>query len=274
MLGLNRTHSQHCILLPFICSHFSQISVSLRLKRKLPEVKRVIFLASHTGNPVFSIHMLPMTSLLINRTKSLLSQLGSIQENPSKARKVVASLPPSHRNRPRVLNRVNDNYCVKCATGLKDCQLGLNPSPVMAKNRDLSSKTETVNLLVNSCVANAHSDTGLPQKKGVIPNYCHNSTEIKYVKDVSCVGRLSSVNLVTNAPTVAIDLLVESRLHQFWKKWEDLGASPKVVTVLPSPTGYSYTHPFRFRPNITRSPTGPEHLEHLTKHRVVQNGDP
>ena len=44
-------------------------------------------------------------------------------------------------------------------------KIGLNPSPVMAKYRDLTSKSETVNLLVNSCVANAHSVTGLPQKK-------------------------------------------------------------------------------------------------------------
>ena len=132
----------------------------------------------------------------------------------------MASLPLFHRNRPRVLNRVNDNYCVKCATGLKDCacvpgQLGLNPSPVMAKNRDLSSKSDTVNLLINSCIANAHSVTRLPQKKGVNPNYCHNYTDIKYVKDVSCVGHLSSVNLVTNVPTAAIDLPVRARLHQF-----------------------------------------------------------
>ena len=129
-------------------------------------------------------------------------------------------------------NRVNDNYCVKCATGLKDCacvpgQLGLNPSPVMAKNGDLSSKSETVNLLVNSCVGNAHPVNGLPQKKGINPNYFHNYTEIKYVKDVSCVGHLSSANLVTNVPTVAIDSPVGARLHQFWEKWEALGSSPR-----------------------------------------------
>ena len=88
-------------------------------------------------------------------------------------------------------------------------------------------------------------------KKGVIPNYCHNYTEIKYVKDVSCVGHSSSVNLVTNAPTVAIDLPVGARLHQLWKNWEDLVASPKVVTALR--VGYILT--FRFRPNLTRSPT-------------------
>ena len=71
---------------------------------------------------------------------------------------------------------------------------------------------------INSFVANAHSITGLPQKKGLIPNYCHNYTEIKYVKDISCVGHLSSINRVTNVPTVAIDLPVGARLHQFWKK--------------------------------------------------------
>ena len=168
----------------------------------------------------------------------------------------MASLPLSHNNWPRVLNHVNNNYCVKGVTGLKNCacvssQIGLNPSPVMAGNRDLTSKSETVNLFVNSCVANAHSVVGLPQKKGVIPNYCHNYTEIKYVKDVSCLGHLSSVNLVTDVPTVSIDIPVGTRLHQFWKKWESLGASPKVVTVLKE----AYTLPFWFRLNVTRSPT-------------------
>ena len=33
-----------------------------------------------------------------------------------------------------------------------------------------------------TCVANAHSVRGLPQKKGVNPNYCQNYTEIKSVK--------------------------------------------------------------------------------------------
>ena len=90
----------------------------------------------------------------------------------------------SHRNRPRVLNPVNDNYCVKCVTGLKDRvyvpgQRVLNPSPVMDKHRDLTNKSKTVFSPVNSCVANVHSVTGLPQKKGVNPNYCHNYTEIQ-----------------------------------------------------------------------------------------------
>ena len=125
-------------------------------------------------------------------------------------------------------------------------QIGLNPSPVIA-----GDKKVTVNSHVDFCVANAHSITGLPQKKGVNPNYCHNCTEIKYVKDVSCVGHLSSANLVTNVPTVAIDPPEGARLHKFWEKWEALGSSPKIVTTLRE----CYTLPFRFRPNLTRSPT-------------------
>ena len=76
-------------------------------------------------------------------------------------------------------------------------------------------------------------------------------SEIKYVKDVSCVGHLSSANLVTNVPTVAIHPPVGARLHKFWEKWEALGSSPKVVTTLRE----GYTLPFQFRPNLTRSPT-------------------
>ena len=78
-------------------------------------------------------------------------------------------------------------------------------------------------------------------------------TEIKYVKDGSCVGHLGSVNLVTNAPPVVMDPPVGARLHNFGEKWEALGSSPKVVTTLRE----GYTLPFRFRPNLTRSPDSP-----------------
>ena len=76
-------------------------------------------------------------------------------------------------------------------------------------------------------------------------------TEIKYVKGVSRVGHVNSANLVTNVPPVVIDPPVGARLHKFWEKWEVLGSSPKVVTILRE----GYTPPFRFRPNLTRSPT-------------------
>ena len=159
----------------------------------------------------------------------------------------MASLQPSPRSRLRVPSRINDNQCVEFVTRLKDSvyvsgQIGLNPCPVIA-----GDKKVTVHSHVDFCVANAHSVTGLPQKKGVNPNYCYNQTEIKYVKDVSCVGHLTSANLVTNVLTVAIDPPV----HNFWEKWEALGSSPNVVTTVRE----GYTLPFRFRPSLTRSPT-------------------
>ena len=66
----------------------------------------------------------------------------------------------SHKNRLRVQSSVNDSYCVKCVTALKDCACvsckleSLNPSPVIAGKKDLTSKRETVNLHVNSSVVN------------------------------------------------------------------------------------------------------------------------
>ena len=138
--------SQHYVLLSFTCIHFSRTIYSSKLKRKYPEARRGILLASHTGNPVISIHTLPMTDLL-NQTRNLLSQLGNKSENAKRERKVVASPPLSHRNRPRVLNCVNDNYCVQCVTRLKDSvcvpgQLGLNPLPMVDKDKKLTSKSE------------------------------------------------------------------------------------------------------------------------------------
>ena len=82
----------------------------------------------------------------------------------------------------------------------------------------MTIKSKTVFLHVNSCVANVHSVTRLPQKKGVNPNYCHSYTEIKYAKDVSCLGHLSSANIVANVPTVAVNPPAGARLHQFWEK--------------------------------------------------------
>ena len=96
----------------------------------------------------------------------------------------------------------------------------LNPPLVLDGKKDLfvASKRETVNLHVNSCVVSLiHFVRGYPQKKGVKPVNCQNYTEIKYVKNVSCEGHLSYVNLVTNVPTVAPDLPVGATLHQFWQ---------------------------------------------------------
>ena len=163
----------------------------------------------------------------------------------------MAKPPHSPRSRLRGPSLINDNYCVNSVTGQMNsvCVTGqgdLDPAPVIA-----GSSKVTLNLNVDSCVANAHIVTGLPQRKGVNPNACQIYTEIKYVKDVSCVGHLCSVNLVTNAQHAVIDPSVGARLQQCWEKWETLGSSPKVVTTLRE----GYTLPFRFRPHLTRSPT-------------------
>ena len=103
---------------------------------------------------------------------------------------------------------------------------GLNPPPVT------DQKNSKVTLNVDSCVASVPIVTGLPQRKGVSPNAYQLYTKIKYVKNVFCVGHLSSVNLVTNAQHAVIDPPVGARLQQCWEKWETLGSSPKVVNIL------------------------------------------
>ena len=156
-----------------------------------------------------------------------------------------------HRNLPRGSSLINDNHCIFPVTGQKNSVLitgqgDLNPAPVVSENSKV-----TLNFNVNSHVANAHIVTGLPQRKGVNPTFCQMYTEIKYVKNVSCVGHLCSVNLVTTAQHAVIDPPVGARLNQCWEKWEALGLSPKVVTTLRE----GYTLPFQFRPHLTRSPT-------------------
>ena len=131
----------------------------------------------------------------------------------------------------------------------------LNPPPVT------DQKNSNLTLNVDSHVANAHIVTGLPQRKGVNPNICQLYTEIKYVKDVSCVGHLPSVKLVTNAQHAVLDPPVGARLNQCWQKWETLGSSPKVVNILRE----GYTLPFRFRPHLTRSPTVISNYHNPTK---------
>ena len=125
-----------------------------------------------------------------------------------------------HRNLPRGSSLINDNHCIIAVTDQKNSVLitgqgDLNPAPVVSKNSKV-----TLNFNVDSHVANAHIVTGLPQRKGVNPNACQLYTEIKYVKDIFCVGHLPSVNLVTNAQHAVLDPPLGARLQQCWEKWE------------------------------------------------------
>ena len=202
-------------------------------------MKRGVLLAVCTGNPDVFIRTFPqMAEQHNNQTGSPLLRPGSKLGTSKLDRRVVVKPQTSPKSRPSVSKSINDNYCVLNVAGVKNSvhvsgkKQDLNPSPVV-------NKSETVVLHVNSFAANVHSVTGLPQKKGVNPSYCCTHTEIKHVNDVSCVDHLSSVNSVTNVPTVVTHPSVGARL------------SPKVVTILRE----GYTLPFRFRPNLTRSPT-------------------
>ena len=214
-------------------------------------MKRGVCLVHHTGSKIASTLNLQVTSLRVTTTGNLPSWLGSRLKTSNKLGKVVTKPQHSPRSRPRGSSIINDNHCVISVTGQKNSvnvtgQGDLNPAPVVAENSKV-----TLNFNVDSRVANAHIVTGLPQRKGINPTFCQMYTEIKYVKNVSSVGHLSSVNLVNNAPHAVIDPPVGARFHQCCEKWEALGSSPKVVTTLRE----GYTLSFRFRPHLTRSPT-------------------
>ena len=171
-----------------------------------------------------------MIDLRVTTTRKLPFRLGSILKTSNKPGKVVARPQGSPRSLPRSSSLINDNHCIFPVTGQKNSVLitgqgDLNPAPVVSENSKV-----TLNFNVDSHVANAHIVTGLPQRKGVNPTFCQMYTEIKYVKNVSYVGHLCSVNLVTNAQHAVIDPPVGARLNQCWEKWEALGSSPKVVT--------------------------------------------
>ena len=143
----------------------------------------------------------------------------------------------SNRNWLRVPSSINDNYCVKCVNGLKDLvdvsgKFGPTTSVSQKEGLYCDQQERDCKFACNSCVVNpVLFAKGYPQKKGVNPSYCYHCQRIRYVKDVSRVDHLSSVDLVTNAPTVAPDLPVGARLHQFSEKWAALVASHKVVII-------------------------------------------
>ena len=96
--------------------------------------------------------------------------------------------------------------------------------PETLRLKTMNSQTPQT-LDVNYSVVNpVHFAKGHSQKKDISPIIvnCH-KTELKYVKDVSCVDQLFFVRPVTNVPVVASDPTVGARLQKFWKAWEDLG---------------------------------------------------
>ena len=151
-------------------------------------------------------------------------------------------------------------------------QVGLNPTPVVAGNSKV-----TLNLNVDFCVANAHIVTGLPQRKSVNPNACQMYTEIKYVKDEGGLHPPLLVQTQTDKVTNCKKQLPQS--NQAVLPVRGTVSADKQEC---SRTGRKSKLTWFLQPDIFGTQTqqlvetgpGPEHLEHLFKHRVVQNGDP
>ena len=224
--------------------------------------------SGHTGN----LNLSTLTVSLPDSSKTLtgrpVDQYGSKLEGVD--RDLTGARPPLTLNdQQSPSNSVNDNYCVSCVAGNSVCvpRTSKGTCSINCERKDslvteLAGKNDcfvTCNkeavrtLTINSCLAvdHVHFANGYPQQKGVNPNYCYLSQEIKHVSDVSYVDQLSSVKNVTNVSTVVPDLPVRARLHQFWKKLAALRVSLKVLAVLRE----GYTLPFQFWPNLTRSPT-------------------
>ena len=145
------------------------------------------------------------------------------------------------RVQPRVSSSTNDSQCV------------IQLKPLLLTGSPTRKTMNTFNVKLN-VVPSVHTAPGHSQKNEISPGaadcYCKKS-KLKSVKSVSCVTQLSCVNPVTNAPNVVTNLPVGARLQNFWKKWLDLGARPRVVQILKE----GYTLPFRIRPNLARFPT-------------------
>ena len=143
----------------------------------------------------------------------------------------------------------NNNYCASSVAGssVNACVTGKEACSVNNATRNKNCVNATGEELYTG-----NQDCFITCKEELLRTLTVNSNvAIKHVQGVSCVNQSSSVQNVTNVPPVVPNLPVGARLHQFWGKWAALGVSPKVLTVLRE----GYTIPFRFRPNLTRSPT-------------------
>ena len=182
-----------------------------------------------------------MKDRTLDQINSRTGQLGRICPVLSVARITRASnsIP---RFRPRVSSSTNDNQCV---IQLKPLLLAGSPT------------RKTMNTFFNvklDVVHSVHTSPGHSQKNEISPRAagCYfKKSKLKSVKSVSCVTPLSCVIPVINASSVVTNLPVGARLQNFWKKWLDLGAGPRVVQILKE----GYTLPFRIRPNLSRIPT-------------------
>ena len=164
------------------------------------------------------------------------------------------------------ISPINDNHCLG-PTPIQVDSVQLHPESAMVLSRaqdvdKLSLKTKTLKT-INSRVTHAwQSDVPYhvvphvlsvslhrhPQKKGLSPG--HSVNKIKHVKGVCCVNPCLSVPSVPNVPNAVIEQSVGGRLQKFWQVWQEMGANPRVISVLKE----GYTLPFKQRPLLTRFP--------------------
>ena len=132
--------------------------------------------------------------------------------------------------------------------------------------------TETLNPQDVCCPAvfRVHSvrSRGPPQKKGVSPALYQ--SRINHVKGVCCVNPCRFVPSVPSVPNAVPEQAVGGRLQRFWQVWQNMGANPRVVSILKE----GYTLPFKQRPLLVRFPLGSKWLRQSYKKSVVKRGSP
>ena len=155
------------------------------------------------------------------------------------------------------ISPINDNHCLG-QTPIQADSVQLDPESAMVLSRaqdmdKLSLKTKILKT-INSRVTQAwQSDVpyhvvphvlsvslhGHPQKKGLSPG--HSVNKIKHVEGVCCVNPCLSVPSVPNVPNAVIEQSVGGRLRKFWQVWQEMGANPRVISILKE----GYTLPFK-----------------------------
>ena len=91
-------------------------------------------------------------------------------------------------------------------------------------------------------------------------------SKIKNVKGASCVNQCLSAQHAQSVPNAVPNLAVGGRLQKYWQKWQNLGANPRVVSILQE----GYTLPFKIRPPLTRSPLIKSGYAHPVKSRFLK----
>ena len=184
------------------------------------------------------------TALMIARTENLPQPLLTIHPNSNSlgdssvetglgvvdVAEVAILVSPS----PTSINPTNDSYCLgPTPMYVSQCQLDqLNVQKVVPKTLDpISCQTVKVDVSYN-VVSHVLSVPlhGPPQRKRLSPDQSVN--KIKHVKDVCCVDPCHSAPSVTNVPNAVPEQNVGGRLQKFWQVWLDLGANPRVVSIL------------------------------------------